>query len=171
MFLKGRYGCIFVIETYEIEDCVKYINSSIKTGNAKVCSVFNMPNDFEITYKLKSNGSKANRSGIQTVDSNSGSLLFGMGSTWSDGYLCSYAWYDGTTETSSVLSPQTVMQTNIDYFYKIKYENGIMYEYIDNALVQSGAVTNIDLSTIYMYCRQYRDNNTQTITDLKIKPL
>ena len=157
MLLKGRYGCIFFIETYSIEDCIKYVSNVSSTTNYDV----DLPSAVKVSAIINPiSRSNATASVHIGTDSNNKMII---GQTASDGKINLLKRYNGSYINNYFNSTSEV---NSDNYIECEYNNGVYTCKFNNETLtdNTGNITPSKLLTI-------ETNSNITIKDIKIKPL
>ena len=160
---------MIVSETYEVEDCLKYISSASKTFSSSSTDWYSLADltsnlgNCEITCKMKSSTNKGFRidlsSSNQYENKNRGSIgVDGSGYKF-------IAEYDASG-TSNMQYPQQAYTQNTDLNCIISKTSSLDLT-IDNFHYSFASLSNLR----YLGIVNWNNAKTVTITDLKVKPL
>lgn len=155
---------MFLIQTYAIEDCIKYISSELTSSQS--LSIPNIPTNFKASFKVKCDNitQSSNNTAWLEIGSDSDNFIL-LGNSGSKGHIGIFIKKNGNyvaNDATQCLPAQT--WTELTY----TYNNGVQ-SITDGT--NTVTLTNSDITARnYSYFRN-ASNNKNPIKELKIKPL
>ena len=152
-----KADCMLLTQTYNIEDCIFYVNSVSSTTNYNV--------DLPFAFKVSAIIVPASRSSATAsvhIGTDANNKMF-IGQTGSKGQMSLLKRYNG----SYVQNPfNSISELNADNYIECTYSNGVYSCKFNNETLtdNTGNITPSKLLTI-------ETNSNITIKDIKIKPL
>lgn len=166
---------IFLIQTYAVEDCLKYISTYSHTRSSANYGVLihelSSLSDLEVSAKIKSTDTNGYAIGLSSKTGN-----VNVESDWGD-YIRMFVGGSGKVSmaylnngsTNSIASNYTP-SSNTFYNWKITYDDGEFKAYHENNLIGT-LTTTLPSASKKVVLQVWNNNKTVTIEDLKVKPL
>ena len=152
-----KADCMLLTQTYNIEDCIFYVNSVSSTTNYNV----DLPSAFKVSAIINP-VSRSSATASVHIGTDANNKMF-IGQTGSNGQMSLLKRYNG----SYVQNPfNSISELNADNYIECTYSNGVYSCKFNNETLtdNTGNITPSKLLTI-------ETNSNITIKDIKIKPL
>lgn len=156
-FFYYFFYCIFLSETYSIEDCIKYVSNVSSTTNYDV----DLPSAFKVSAIINP-VSRSSATASVHIGTDANNKMF-VGQTGSDGTMSLLKRYNGSYIQNQFSAKSNI---NTDNYIECEYTNGVYTCKFNNETItdNTGNITPSKLLTI-------ETNTNITIKDIKIKPL